>query len=542
MTENNNNAANDKSISNIDAELERELAEALGDQNVEELMEKASAPSPELQADAEAQAQKAGGKKTGGKGGKKDEFELEVKRGRVTSIEGDDVFVELSGMEGKLQGIVPLVQFDRAPRVGSIMDFIVQSIDEDQGIVSLSREGAVSRATWETLHKGAGVEARVIATNKGGLELEMAGGIRAFMPASQVDIHHTEDLEQYVGQKVHGIIQEFDRKSKKVVVSRRQFLERDRESKKEELWKTLQVGQTHTGKVASVMDYGAFVDIGGVDGLVHVSDLSYKHVNKPSEVVKVGDEVTVKILKLDKEKNRVGLGLKQVAPDPWTGIADRLKVGEQISGRVVRTADFGAFIQIEEGVEALLPASEMSWKRNVRPSDLFKEGDVLRLAVLSVDEEKRRISLSLKQAQGDPWVGAEHKYAANSLVKARVISVADFGAFLEVESGLEGLVHISELSDKRVNAVEDILKVGQEEEFRVLDVDETNRRIRLSLKAVANPPAEQMPSNTTSSHGAQSGQAKGGKAGAARKKASHDGRGGLGKNGALGMGLGDLKL
>lgn len=535
MTEHNKSAANGESISKLDAELERELAEALGDQNVEEMMEKASAPNPDLELDRpEGKASK--------KGGSDEQFEIEIKRGRVSSVEGDDVFIELSGMEGKLQGIVPLTQFDRAPRVGSIMDFVVQNIDEDQGIVSLSREGAVSRATWETLRKGSVTEARVVATNKGGLELEMAGGIRAFMPASQVDIHHTDDLTQFVGQKVHGVVQELDRKSKKVVVSRRQYLERERETKKEELWKTLEVGQTKTGKVASVMDYGAFVDIGGVDGLIHVSDLSYKHITKPSEVVKVGQEVTVKILKLDPEKNRVSLGLKQVAPDPWTGIAGRLKVGEQVTGRVVRTADFGAFVQIEDGIEALLPASEISWKRNVRPADMFKEGDVLRLAVLSVDEEKRRISLSLKQAQGDPWVGAEHKYAANTIVKAKVISVADFGAFLEVEAGLEGLVHISELSDKRVESVEDILKVGQEAEFRVLDVDETNRRIRLSLKAVANPPAEQMPSTTTSSHSGSAQPKAGGKAGAAHKRAPAKGGGGLGKNGALGMGLGDLKF
>jgi small subunit ribosomal protein S1 len=422
--------------------------------------------------------------------------------------------------------------------VGSIMDFVVERIDDNEGVVHLSREGAVTKASWETLQKGSVVEARVVSTNKGGLELEVVGGIRAFMPASQVDLHHTTDLQQFVGQKIQGVAQEVDRKSKKVVISRRQFLERQREALKVELWKTLEVGQTHQGKVVSLVDYGAFVDIGGVDGLIHVSDLSYKHVTKPGEVVKVGQEVSVKILKLDEDKNRISLGLKQVAPDPWEGIEGRLHIGEQVTGRVVRTADFGVFMQIEEGIEALLPASEISWKRNVRPGDMFKEGDVHRLAVLSIDPAKRRISLSLKQAQGDPWVGAEHKYAKNSVVKAKVISIADFGAFLEVEPGLEGLVHISELSDKRVNAVGDVLQVGQEAEFRVLEIDETNRRVRLSLKAVANPPAEQ-PATTTVS---KAGPANAGKASKKADTRAGSGKGGLGKNGALGMGLGDLKF
>lgn len=520
------NGSVDGSKSNLDAELERELAEALGGQSVEELLEQASANVPDASDESGDGAASRG------------EHELDVRRGRVVSIDNDMVFVELAGIEAKLQGIVPLTQFERAPRVGSIMDFVVERIDDNEGVVHLSREGAVTKATWDTLQKGSVVEARVVSTNKGGLELEIIGGIRAFMPASQVDLHHTTDLQQFVGQKVQGVAQEVDRKSKKVVISRRQFLERQREALKAELWKTLEVGQTREGKVVSIVDYGAFVDIGGGDGLVHVSDLSYKHITKPGEVVKVGQDVTVKILKLDPEKNRISLGLKQVTPDPWEGIEGRLHVGEQVTGRVVRTADFGVFMQIEDGIEALLPASEISWKRNVRPSDMFKEGDVHRLAVISIDPAKRRISLSLKQAQGDPWVGAEHKYARNSVVKARVISIADFGAFLEVEPGLEGLVHISELSDKRVNSVGDVLKVGQEAEFRVLEIDETNRRIRLSLKAVANPPAEQPAAVTTVT---KSAPAISGKA-SAKKADAKGGKGGLGKSGALGMGLGDLKL
>ncbi len=525
----------DVHASQIDAEVERELAEALGGKSVEQLMDESSKPALSESSDA---LDREGGHPDDGATPKGDaqRFEMEIKRGRITSISGDDVFIELAGIDGKNQGVVSLQQFERPPRLGSIMDFVVQRYDEAEGLVHLSREGAVTRATWDTLHKGAVVEARVVSTNKGGLELEMVGSIRAFMPASQVDLHHTNDLEQYVGQKVHAVVQEIDRKGKKVVLSRRTHLEQDRAQKRKILWQELETGQTREGTVTSLMDYGVFVDIGGVDGLVHISDMSYKHVAKPTDLVKVGDKVSVKVLKLDREKERISLGLKQVAPDPWDGISERIKTGEHVSGRVMRTADFGAFIEIEPGVEGLLPASETSWKRNAKPSDMVKEGDVLRLVVLQVDPAKRRISLSLKQSQGDPWVGAERKFAKHALVDATVLSTTDFGAFVELEPGVEGLVHISELTDKRVGAVTDILQKGQKHQFRVLDVDEENRRIRLSLKAVKEPP----PVETSSAAPAAKPNAATGKP--SKKQIDKPGKGGLGSSGALGQGLGSLRL
>lgn len=513
----------------LDAEVERELAEALGDQSVEELMAEDSAKSESSAKDDNAPAQ--------GERSEPKRFEMEIKRGRIASIAGDDVFIDLGGVDGKNQGVVSLQEFERPPRLGSIMDFVVQRYDQAEGLLILSREGAVSRATWDTLVKGAIVEARVVATNKGGLELELVGNIRAFMPASQIDLHHVDDLEQFVGQKFHAMVQEIDRRGKKVIISRRLFLEQDRAAKRRKIWEELQVGQTREGTIASVVDYGAFVDLGGLDGLIHISDLSYTHVTKPAEVVKVGDKVTVKVLKLDREKERISLGLKQVAPDPWEGLENRLRPGEEISGRVMRTADFGAFIEVEPGVEGLLPASELSWKRNARPADTLKEGDVLRLKVLQVDPAKRRISLSLKQSQGDPWIGAERKFPKHGLVEATVMSLTDFGAFVEIEAGVEGLVHISELSDKRIGSVDEVLKPGDKQQFRVLDVDEENRRIRLSLKAVKEPVPQAAATATSKPTSAPGSPAK-----AAKKSAAKSGKGGLGSSGALGMGLGDLKL
>ncbi|MEE9212456.1 MAG: S1 RNA-binding domain-containing protein, partial [Phycisphaeraceae bacterium] len=460
-----------------DAQLEREIAEALGGQNVEQLMEQAAQVDDSITHQAVADSHEP------------KRFEHEIRRGRICAIQGDDVFVQLAGIDGKHQGVVPLGQFERQPRVGSIMDFVVERFDESEGLLILSREGAVSRATWEQLQRGAVVEARVTATNKGGLELELVGGIRAFMPASQIDLHHVDDLDQFIGQKLRGQVQEIDYRSKKIILSRRRHLEHERAAARRKLWAQLEVGQERQGIVSSVVDYGAFVDLGGVDGLAHVSDLSYSRVCKTSDVVRVGQHVKVKVLKIDAERQRVSLGLKQVEPDPWAGIENRIKVGDQVSARVTRTADFGAFVEIEPGVEGLLPVSEISWKRIHKPCEVVKPGDVLRMGVLSIDPAKRRIALSLKQAQGDPWIGAERKYAVNSLVQATVTGTSDFGAFVELEPGVEGLVHISELAPSRVNRVEDVVKIGDRKQFRVLMVDEEQRRVKLSLKAVDHPPA-----------------------------------------------------
>lgn len=513
-----------------DDDLTRQVAEAMGHQTTEELMAQSAPPpsdAPAASDDGEAAADPSGAV------GEPQRIEHEVRRGRIASIRGDDVFVELPGGMGKNQGVVPLKQFERPPRVGSIMDFVVARIDEAEGLVHLSREGAVTTATWAQLAKGAIVEARVTSTNKGGLELELVGRIRAFMPASQIDLHPVGELEPFVGQKLHAKVAEIDRRAKKVLLSRRAHLEEERLRKRDALWKELAVDQIREGVVSSVMEYGAFVDLGGADGLIHVSDLSYTHVTKPGEVVKPGDTVRVKVLKLDPEKHRISLGLKQVAPDPWATVGDRYHVGDPVSGRVLRTASFGAFVQVEEGIEALLPISELSWSRVNRVEDVVKADEVVSLSVIAVDAGKRRMTLSLRQAKGDPWVGASHKYPRHGLVDVTVKSVTDFGAFVELETGIEGLIHISELSDRRVDKVEDVAPVGSTHQCRVLEVDEDQRRVRLSIKAAKEPPP--------------AAEADKGKAGAAAgRKPAHrvkpsNLKGGM-EGAALGLGLGNLKL
>ena len=521
-------------LSQTDPELEREIAEALGDHSVEELLEEAAVsevPAELSSSPADGKAARPSGDAS--RRADSDQFEHPLRRGRISAIHGDDVFVDLTGSDGKNQGIVPLAQFDRPPRVGSIMDFVIERHDEAAGLIHLSREGAISQATWDQLHKGSAVEARVTGSNKGGLELEMVGSIRAFMPASQIDIHHVDDLECLVGQKVHAIVHEIDHQRKRVLLSRRAYLERERERLEKKLWEGLEVGQELQGTVRTVMDYGAFVDIGGADGLVHVSDLRYGHVDKPADVVKVGEQVTVKVLKLDPERKRISLGIKQVQPNPWETMAGRLKPGDYHSARVVRVANFGAFVEIESGVEGLVPASELSWKRVGNPSQVVQENQVLRLVVLQVDPEKQRLTLSLKQAEGDPWVGAEHQFPRDSVVEGVVVRTTDFGAFIEIKPGVEGLVHISELSDKRVDKVENVLEQGQREKFRVLEVDEQERRIRLSLKRADQP------LGAAASHA----PARNDRPTQSRKRRKPENlEGGMGQAGGMGMGLGDLKL
>ncbi len=516
----------------LDDVVQRELSEALNDESARQLLEQSlSAPAPVAEESA------PGAEAGSAEAQEEQSFELDVRRGRIVRIAGDDVFVELSGVSGKNQGLVPLPQFERPPRVGSIMDFVVERFDEAEGLYQLSREGAVGRTTWDHLYKGATVEARVVSTNKGGLELELVGSIRAFMPASQVDLHHTEDLTPFVGTKVHAQVIEIDRKGKRVLLSRRAQLVHEKQQASKKLWKELEIDQVRTGKVSRIVEYGAFIDLGGADGMVHISDMSYSHVKDVNEVLKVGQEVSVRILKLDAESGKIRLGLKQAAVDPWEGIEGRYAVGSTVPGCVLRLADFGAFVELEKGVEALLPVSELSWSRVHRPSEVLKEGDQIHLKVLSLDAQKRRMTLSLKQAAGDPWVGAEHKYAAQSVVEGKIVRTTEFGAFVELEAGVEGLVHISELAPRRVGSVEEVVKVGEVHKLRVLEVDEEQRRVKLSIKAVtapAPPPEVKQPIAVA--------PAKAPGKPAAKRQLRSDLKGGMGTSGALGMGLGDLRL
>lgn len=449
----------------LDDELQRELDEALGGMSIEDILAAEERPRQP---------------KAAGEG---------LKAGRVISVQGDDIFVDLGG---KSQGLLSAEQFgdEPVPAEGDIIEVAITGYDRADGLLLLAREGAATEADWSTLAEGQILEGRVTGHNKGGLEL-LINGIRAFMPVSQIELFRVDDLQPYVDQKFECEVVEFSRSDKKLVVSRRNILERQAEQAKKEAFANLAEGATVKGVVKTIMPYGAFVDIGGVDGLLHVKDMAYARVEKPEDIVQVGQAVEVKVLKIDREARRISLGLKQVKPDPWTGIETKVPVGDIVSGRVTRLADFGAFVEIEDGVEGLLPIGELTFERRVKhPGEVVREGDVVRVKVLGVDGAQRRISLSLKRAGDDPWTGAAARWPEGSLVEGIVARLTEFGAFVEIASGVQGLVHISELSHDRVRAVGDVVKEGDRVQAKVLSVEEDRRRISLSIKQAASAAAE----------------------------------------------------
>lgn len=413
----------------------------------------------------------------------------QTRRGTIVTIGKDDVFVDFGG---KSQGIISRLQFNEEPVVGQEMEFIVSRYDAGEGLLVLTLRGALAtNVNWDTVEVGQVVEAMVTGVNKGGLEVDVKG-LRGFMPAGQVDLYHVPDLEQFKNQKIQVEITQADRAAKNLVVSRRNILEREKAAAKEKLMAELQEGQIRRGTVRSVMDFGAFVDLGGVDGLLHSSEMTFKRgrVNA-AEFVKVGDVLDVKVTRIDKETGKLSLSLKQArGTDPWADASTRYAPGTTVTGRVTKVESFGAFVEVEEGFEGLLPISEMSYQRVKNASDVAKEGDTLKLVVLSIDPTARKCSFSLKQAGPDPWKSVEERYATDMVVKGKITRTADFGAFVELEPGLEGLVHISEISNQRFRSVNDVVKEGQDVDVRVMDIDKEHRRISLSIKSSVAPKLE----------------------------------------------------
>ena len=445
-----------------DEDLEKEIADALGDQSLEDLME----------AETRAAARKPAAESADEDG---------VQTGTVLAVQGDDIFVE---MGDKAQGVLPVSQFhgQDLPALGQTVEFTVEGYDEGDQLYALSRKGAILAATWDNLEVGSVVEGRVVAMNQGGLELSL-DGIRAFMPLSQIEIHRVEDLSPYVNRTLKAEVLEVKPGRKSVVLSRRKVLEAEAAAQREQRLEEMQVGDVVEGTVRTVMPYGAFVDIGGMDGLLHISDMAWGHVDKPQDVVKEGQKVQVKILKIDSDKDRISLGLKQTQADPWAEVANKYQPDQMVEGKITRLEGFGAFIELEPGIEGLIPISEMSWQRHINhPKEVVSVGETVKVAVLQVDPKRKRLSLSIKRTADDPWMGASVRWPVDSVQEGTVTRVADFGAFVELGSGVEGLVHISELSDGFVKSAQDVVREGQTVQVKVLSVDEPQRRIALSIK------------------------------------------------------------
>ncbi len=402
-------------------------------------------------------------------------------RGRILQVRGTDVFVDLGG---KSEAFLAIDEFpeNEPPQPGQVMSFMMQGLDRESGLMRLSLREARSDANLKSLQVGDVIEARVTGVNIGGLELT-AGKLRAFMPKSQVEMERIEDFAPYVGRKLECEVTEVDRRGKRVVVSHRRILEKRRDEARAEAKATLEVGQRRAGTVRRLTDFGAFVDIGGIDGLLHVSDMSWGRVAHPKDVVKEGQQLQVEILKIDHDRGRISLGMKQLEADPWDLAGANYRAGQTVDGKVTKLMDFGAFVELEPGIEGLIPISEMSWTHRIRhPRDVVNEGASVRVAILSVDTDKRKIGLSLKAMSSDPWEGVDVRFPVDQFVEGKVTRIADFGAFVELGEGIEGLVHVSELSDKRIRTPRDVVQEGQDVRVRVKQIDLGQRRISLSMK------------------------------------------------------------
>ncbi|HUA18197.1 MAG TPA: 30S ribosomal protein S1 [Bryobacteraceae bacterium] len=415
--------------------------------------------------------------------------EGELLEGRIVKLHEKDVIVDFGY---KSEGLVPIEQFAQPDgsvqvQVGDLIDVMVdrQGV-QPEGYILLSHEKASRLRSWDNLEKahrdGLVVSGRVTGRIKGGLSVDV--GVPAFMPGSQIDTRPIHNLDSLLGQDIPVKIVKLNRRRGNVVVSRKMAVEEEQQVRKSAALQVLEEGATVTGIVKNLTDYGAFIDLGGIDGLLHVSDMSYGRVTHPSEVVHAGDELTVRVLKFDREKERISLGLKQLVPDPWESIEERYPGGSRVIGRVVSVTDYGAFVELEPGVEGLIHISEMTWSRRMKhPSKVVKVGDQVESVVLEVKPKERRVSLGIKQLEADPWTTVAERYAAGSVVEGRVRKLTDFGAFIEIEEGIDGLVHISDLSwTKRVKHPSEVVKKGQLVQAVILNIDAPNRRLSLGVK------------------------------------------------------------
>lgn len=413
----------------------------------------------------------------------------ETVRCTVLKVTDTDVIVDI-GL--KSEAALPRSEFladdgSLTVNTGDVVDVLIESYDEEEGTVTASRQKAMRIRAWEEIETAfrqqTNLQGVVRERTKGGLEVDLSG-VRAFLPASQADIRPLRNLDSLIGKEITCKVAKLDRKRNNVVVSRKAAMEEEFAQRRKELLDKLSEGAILTGRVKNLVDYGAFVDLGGMDGLLHITDLSWGRIAHPSEVVKVGQEVQVKVLKYVPEKERVSLGLKQLLPDPWTQVASEYKLGLRTTGRVVSLTDYGAFVELSPGVEGLIHISEMTWSKRLKhPSKLVSVGERVEVAVLDVNPAQRRISLSLRQTLPDPWTTLSERLAVGGVVEGRVRNLTDFGAFVEIEEGVDGLIHLSDLSwTKRVTHPSEVLRKGQKIEAVILGLDVEHRRLSLGLK------------------------------------------------------------
>ena len=422
----------------------------------------------------------------------------EVVKGVVVQIEQDVVLVDVGY---KSEGCIRIGEFidesgELVVKVGDEVNVYFERGENIRGHMVLSKKKADSQVAWETIAaagEGGVIEGKITGKVKGGMTVDV--GVEAFLPASQVDLRPGGNMDRFVGQTYQFKILKLNRKRGNLVLSRRVLLEEERDKARTETLATLKEGDIVSGVVKNIAEYGAFVDLGGVDGLLHVTDMSWGRLGHPSEMVKVGDTLNVMVLKYDREKGKISLGLKQTVPDPWLNVSDRYNEGERVRGKVVSLTDYGAFISLEDGIEGLVHVSEMSWTRRVRhPSELLKTGEELEAVILGVDPGNRRISLGLKQTEVNPWTVIGERYPVGTKIEGQIKNITDFGVFIGIEDGIDGLVHVSDISwTRRVKHPGELFTKGQTVQAVVLNIDVENERLSLGIKQLVPDPWDEIP-------------------------------------------------
>ncbi len=418
--------------------------------------------------------------------------EREIVTGRVIGMNEKEILIDI---RFKSEGIISRDEFaeNALPEVGDKLDVYLERMEDDSGKTVLSKEKADFLRRWVELREvhdtGEIIQGKIVRRIKGGMVVDL-NGVQAFLPGSQIDVRPVKDFDRYLDTEMDLRVVKFNEFRKNVVVSHKAILEESLAEQRDELFQKLEVGSVMEGRVKNITDFGVFIDLGGIDGLLHITDLSWGRVNHPSELIGMDDTLTVKIIDFDQDKKRVSLGLKQLTPHPWDNVDERYPEGEKVSGKVVSMTNYGAFIEIEPGVEGLVHVSEMSWTRHVKnPSEMYSLGDEVEAVVLAINTEERKISLGAKQLQADPWDQIEEKYMVGTVVKGKVINLTQFGAFIELEEGIDGLIHVSDLSwTKIVRHPKEVVEKGQEVEVRVMEVSRESRRIALGLKQVEDDP------------------------------------------------------
>ncbi len=411
--------------------------------------------------------------------------------GRLVGFAGDDVVIEV-GL--KSEGLIPKEEFDdpASIKIGDTVQVLLESLEDESGVIQISKRKADRIINWqriiESSHEGDVITGKVTRKIKGGLLVDI--GVPVFLPASQVDIRRPGDIGEYIGREIRAEILKIDEERRNIVISRRKLIEREREDAKSRLLSTLTEGDIVTGTVKNIADFGAFVDLGGIDGLLHITDMSWGRINHPSEMVRIDEKIEVKVLNIDEEKEKIALGLKQKEPSPWDEIEEKYPVGCRIKGEVVNVMSYGAFVRLEPGIEGLVHISEMSWTRRVNhPSEMVNVGDEADVVVLDIDKNKQEISLGMKQTEVNPWELVSEKYPPGTVIDGVVRNLANYGAFVEIEPGIDGLLHVSDISwTKKVAHPNEMFKKNDTVRCVVLDVDQEKQRISLGHKQLTEDP------------------------------------------------------